>query len=199
MEKLRWVSWSIAVAVGLLPQFSLAQQWLGSQSETSYGGVHSQPFDVNPKAGIFSYDARDGEGRSSPIAGFGLEWNASEQMGTQSPIYYGGSTGLSYTGIESQTQDSALLQAPLNALLGYHLTDNILVAAHGGLKLFYQNDPSVLNVGDGTNNFELFTNAGLNGSYSLSNALAITAELDWTFTDRSDPFMGTVGVAIPVG
>jgi len=173
------------------------------RSETRYGGVHRAPLDVTARAGFFDYTRTAiGPSASKAIGGLSLDWNASETVGTASPIYYGATTGLSFTRLDnglnnSLNNGSNLFIVPANVLLGYHVTDQFLAAANTGVNFLLQGDPSVLGIG--TSDLKAVPNLGLNASYSFTDALALAAKADWSFADGQTPFTGTLGLSIPLG
>jgi hypothetical protein len=192
------LAWILSISL-LTPFVARAELFQSTESSSNYDAVFSRPFDISARAGFFDYNRRDKTGDTNPLLGFAIDWNASEVVGTPSPVYYGTSSGLSFTRVNGLNDSSNLFLVPVNVLLGYRFTDTLLAAAHTGVNIYIQDSPEVLDVGDGTGNLEVFPNFGFNGAWSFSNQFALTAAIDWTLTDRSDPFIGTVGVAIPLG
>lgn len=169
------------------------------RSETRYGGVHRSAIDVTARAGFFDYNRTTlGPSESKAIGGLSVDWNTSETVGTASPIYYGATTGLSFTRLDNGLNNgSNLFILPANVLLGYHVTDQFLAAANTGVNFLIQGDPSVLGIG--TSHLKAVPNLGLNASYSFTDSLALAAKADWSFADAQTPFTGTLGLSIPLG
>ncbi|OFZ70195.1 MAG: hypothetical protein A3K03_09270 [Bdellovibrionales bacterium RIFOXYD1_FULL_44_7] len=189
---------AIALVLGLTVLFPLTLS-AQERTEVGMGDVYSKPFNINPKVGLFDYSTVNDVDDTNPIGGVAINWNGSQFLPTLDRLYYGARTGLNITAINGVTDDSALLVAPVNAVAAYNPIERLLVGGHGGFNFYVQNDAGVLNTGADPDDFEVFPNAGFDASYAVANNIAVTAEADWTFTDGSDPFTGTLGVAFPIG
>ena len=100
---------------------------------------------------------------------------------------------------------SNILLFPVNAKIGYNITDNFRTSIHGGGNVLYRSAANVMNLGassvnSGSNsNWSMFPNAGVDLEFGMGTNVALLIRPDMTFTPGHDFFTGTVGLGVALG
>lgn len=187
-----------------------------SESEVSQGLIQNEVFSVKPQLGAMVFD--DGTGTTTRgTGGFMLDWNLAETIlpDNMSGWYVGPSAGLLYShmgapgsnfiGTDSPTTgvDGNFFAVPVNAKIGYAVTDNFRVGVHGGGNWVYRSAANSVILGDESfasgSTSDIFPNVGADIEFGLGPNTLLSLRPDIILGSQDNIFSGTVGLGIGLG
>jgi hypothetical protein len=172
--------------------------------------LKDQKWGITPQMGVLVYEDGSGSATSRATVGAAFDLNLTEailgedSMGTYvglslSGLYsHPGSSDANFFGSGANPGGGAnLIQIPLDAKLGGHLTDSIRFTVRGGGNLVHRSDASSINLGaasEGTDSlWKIYPNVGLEGEFKVSSNISIMARPDLTITPGRNLFVAMVG------
>ncbi len=174
---------------------------------------------VSPQFGMIGYADLGDTYRSRAVAGLALDFNAAPIISENLKDYYLGVTsGFVYSHIgqgssnifganadpgDASASGSNLALIPVNAKVGYNLSDSLRVSAHGGGNLTYRSVAGSADFGSASSSgdnevWRIFPNAGADVEWTVTKGVTLVARPDVTFTTGNEIYMGTVGLVAPL-
>lgn len=210
--------------------FSVSTVWAQDQtandqnatSETSMTSVNKgllrdETVGLKPQVGVLDFKDATGNATTRGAIGLAFDLNFSRILSSVSQNLYAGlSTGGLYShigdpgsnffgsspNISSGTSGANLALFPVNAKLGFNVSDRLRISGHGGGNVIYASIPSALAPEFGSSvskKWNIFPNAGGDVDFGLSRNVALTLRPDWTFTPGVGFFTGTLELGIALG
>ena len=190
-----------------------------TESEVGVGPLGREGFSVKPEVGAIVYDDALGGTTSRGVAGLDVDMNLSRAISPTPSVYVGPQTGVIYSHLGSATSNffgtsptsnvsapgANMLLFPVNLKVGYNITDNFRISAHGGGNVMYRSVANVMNLGSSSANngsnstWSIFPNAGGDIEFGLGTSASLVLRPDVTFTPGNDFFTGTVGLGLAIG
>jgi hypothetical protein len=183
--------------------------------------VKDEVLGVKPQAGVMVFNSPiDDTSQSRGVLGMTLDWNVTKAiLGDRSAdVFLGPSIGVLYShvgtgragffgngdGTNNQFDGGAnLLLLPANLKLGWNMTDNFRLSAHGGGNVIYRSVANSMRLGDGSSAdsslWKIYPNIGGDIEIGLGKAVGLLIRPDFTLTPQNDVFTGTVGISASLG
>jgi hypothetical protein len=181
------------------------------------GYLRDEIVGIRPQLGTLVFkDLGTGNTNARGAIGLTADMNAVTTFTDNKDWYLGPSTGFIYSHLgasdanffgansTSANQGANAFYIPLNAKVGYNLTQNARVALHGGGNLIFRSIPTAMSLSnnDATkapNDWTVFPNLGADFEYGFGkSAIALLVRPDVTFASANNMFSGTVAVSIPL-
>lgn len=166
---------------------------------------------IGPQLGIINYTDSTGEKSSRGTVGVNIEWNAASLIGESPNIYAGFQTGAfiaktggsdaNFFGGNSNAaagfDGATIITAPINAKVGYNVTDKARISVHGGGNAIYRSSAGAVLLGStdaapNDNAWNIYPNVGGDVELQVSKNLGILARPDLTLTGGENMFVGTL-------
>ncbi len=208
-----FVSMMILISVNMAWAQDTASSGSVTGSQSTMGpNLGDERVGIRPQLGYMAYQDPIVGSTTKGMTGIGLEFNVSKSlspdvyplhMAISTGILYShlGSAGSNFFGNDSSSGVGAssdyMLAIPVNAKIGYNIADSVRISAHGGGNVIYRSAADLVDLGTPFNTgsaWDLFPNAGADLDIGLGKNVSFLVRPDWTFTDSSPIFMGTVGV-----
>ena len=190
----------------------------GEAEEITKGALKDEVVSVKPQLGVVAYRDLQDETTARAAGGIGIDWNVAGMflpedmkqwyLGLSSGAIYShlGSADSNFLGTSPEVGIGAsganFLQIPANLKVGYNVSENTRVSAHGGGNVIYRSVGTSMSLGPSTATdsqiWRIYPNAGVDFEVGFGNAMFI-ARPDFTFTPGNDIFTGTLGVGIALG
>jgi hypothetical protein len=172
--------------------------------------LRDQSWGLSAQLGAVAYTDNLGDATSRIAFGAAFDWNLNPLIREDAPTnqYLGLATGILYShpgasdsnflgGSESSGSNSDFLFIPLDAKIGYDITDAFRLSVRGGGNLIYRSNPSVTDIGAGTGDagglWKLYPNIGMDADIQLSENFSLTIRPDITLTPGNDLYVTTIG------
>lgn len=173
--------------------------------------MKTQKFAIGPQLGVINYTDNAGEDATRGMVGVGLDWNLAPMFGAEvSNVYFGlqsginvakvGGSGANFFGGDSDPgtglDDATLLMAPVNAKLGYNISDRTRISAHGGGNVFYRSSAGAVRIADddpvgNESEWDVHPNVGADLEMQIGDNVGLLARPDFTISDET-LFVGTL-------
>lgn len=172
---------------------------------------------LKPQVGVLNFQDGSANQTQRGAVGLALDLNFSTIVsGVSQNVYFGVSTGGLYSHIGevgsnffgSNSSTSApqgtgggnLALFPVDAKLGYSVTDALRISAHGGGNVVYNSIPSTINWGSAqSRSWNLFPNVGGDVDLAVTKNVELTLRPDWSFTPGVGFFTGTLEFGFALG
>ncbi len=176
-------------------------------------GLTGKAVAISPHVGIVEFNDFTGDSATRGAIGLTLDWNAMDllawdrvSLGPSTGLFFShiGDPGSNFFGTDadfSAGQSGAnLLIIPANLKLGYSISDNFRVGAHGGGNVIYRTAEQSMQLGTAGvgSEWDLYPNVGADIDFGLGKGVALSLRPDWTFAG-ADIFTGTVNVGFMFG
>lgn len=184
------------------------------------GNLRDESVGLKPQVGALMF--HDATGNQTSRGGIGLaldfnfsKWAAPATSVASQNIYFGLSTGGLYSHLGnpgsgffgSNSSGTVVTNGgganfflfPINAKLGYNVSDNLRISGHGGGNVIYNSSPASMNFGNTGMNWQILPNVGGDVDIGLGRSVAVTLRPDWTFTGGVGFFTGTLEFGFALG
>lgn len=186
-------------------------------STENRGGLKDEAVGIKPSLGFVNFKDATGTATNRGAIGLAYDMNLARGIaGGPTPFYIGFSTGGLYshlgepgsgffgtsTAKSSGFGGANLVQVPVDAKLGYSVTDHLRISAHGGGNVMYCSIPSAMgtNLGSAVDRkWNIFPNVGGDVDIGLGRNFALTLRPDWTFTPGVGFFTGVAELGLALG
>jgi hypothetical protein len=196
---------------------------MAGQSTASAPGVETkslktQSLGLIPQIGVLGYTNGAGNYMTRGATGLTLDGNLGKYFlsntGALKDFYVGVTSGAVYSHLGSSSTNffggnsddpnnvsADVLVIPTNVKIGYYLSDNIRISAHGGGNLIYTSAAQGVDFGQGSwdpgAKWGYYPNAGGDIEVAVSPLISIVARPDVTFFATGETlFTGTLGVNV---
>jgi len=187
-------------------------------SEITRGYLANEFVGIKPQVGVVAFTDQFGNTQGRGALGLTAESNIANMVGLKGTnLYTGVVTGFIFShlgdpgsnlfGSNSDTPvgngGANMFFIPANAKVGYNLTDQLRVAAHGGGNVIYRSIGTSMSLGTSSNTtgsvWRIFPNVGGDVEYAVGQNVAVMLRPDWTLTPGDTMFTGTVALNIAMG
>lgn len=177
-------------------------------------GLFDKTWSVTPRVGILGFQDATGSHASRMMEGFTTQYSLANlvgrplglEMGLESGLLYShiGSPGSNFFGTQppirtAQGANSYLI--PLNATIGYRVSNQWLVAMNLGASIFHRsigNSMILGRAGDGVagTSTDVFPDLGVNVGWALSKTIGVSLRGEWIPTPQKPMYSATLGATI---
>jgi len=187
-------------------------------SDVTRGYLSNEFVGIKPQVGVVAFTDQFGNTQGRGAYGLTAEANIANMVGLKGTnLYTGVVTGFIYShlgdpgssffgsGSDNPVGNAGanMFFIPANAKVGYNLTDQLRVAAHGGGNVIYRSIGSSMALGpsSGTSGsvWRIFPNVGGDVEYAFAPNVAVMLRPDWTLTTGNTMFTGTVALNLALG
>ena len=182
---------------------------------SSKGSLTDETVGIKPEIGILNFHDSQGQNATRGAIGIHYDFNMSNLLSSLggNRIYFGpsvgalyshlGASGASFFGsspsVNDGTSGGILVEFPLDMKLGYDVTDNLRISAHGGGTLLYRSVADSMQIDNSTStssNWKIYPAVGGDVEFGVAKNVAIDLRPDVTLTPINTLFTGAIGVGI---
>lgn len=219
----------ITAALVLISGASMTSAWADNSDEqmgtssaanpVSNGGtLANETVGLKPEVGIMNFHDSQGQNATRGTIGIHYDFNMSNLLSQfgGNRFYLGpsfgalfahvGASGASWFGSSPSVNDGTaggnVLEFPLDMKLGYDVTDNLRISAHGGGNVLYRSIAGAMVVDDNTGSnskWKIFPAVGGDVEFGIAKNVAIDLRPDVTLTPINTIFTGTIGIGLALG
>jgi hypothetical protein len=187
------------------------------ETTTQPGALKDEVASIRPEVAILAFQDAQGDSTTRGAIGLHYDLNMSNLVSSVSErLYFGpsfgglyshiGSSGSNFIASNSSNLDgnggANLVEIPLEMKLGYNVTDNVRISAHGGGTLLYRSIADSMQI-DGSNssasNWKIYPAVGGDLEMALGGRITLDFRPDVTLTPINTLFTGALGFGVALG
>jgi hypothetical protein len=194
-------------------QVSRSEAPSGMEAKTMY----TQRVSLGPELGVINYTDNTGQKSARGSLGLNAEWNVANFAKLDIPreLYVGLQSGVqvakvgpgdaNFFGGGSNTatalDNATMAIAPVNAKVGYNISEKARVSAHGGANIIYRSSAGAVRLANDDpasteTAWNVYPNVGADFEFKVGDNLGIMARPDVTLAPDESVFVGTLAANV---
>ncbi len=188
-----------------------------NETTTQPGALKDEVASIRPEVAILAFQDAQGDSTTRGAIGLHYDLNMSNLVSSVSErLYFGpsfgglyshiGSSGSNFIASNSSNLDgnggANLVEIPLDLKLGYNITDNVRISAHGGGTLLYRSIADSMQIDGSTSsasNWKIYPAVGGDLEMALGGRVTLDFRPDVTLTPINTLFTGALGFGVALG